>query len=573
MGKQTAKKIKRKGPVSEEIIVSDQCLVVEVSGALADIFGYEREELIGKSPFFLCTEESHELLQSKITNGDRRQYRATGIRKDGTMISLDISGRRSQYLDRPVTVVSIQEHSQESNYEEIISAAEDRYRAMADSATDAIFSINSCGDIIFANDAATRLFGYEAVELMGASLTMLIPEEHRSAHAKGIEHFLRTGVKRVIGRTVELEAVRRDGTRFPVELSVATWSNQNEVFFTGIVRDITDHRNALMAIEEGEKRFRDLVEAGSECICRIDPEGYFLYMSPCGLRSHHMSRLEEVIGKHMTELAEPPYHELLCQTLEKAKHGEVQHFEYESDTAEGVRWFESSLTPQKDASGRIISFIRVSRDVTDRRSAEESLVQSWKALQKTLQGTVEALSSTVGLRDPYTAEHQQRVSTLAGAIAQELGLDEDTISGIKVAGTLHDIGKINIPAEILSKPGRLSEFEFQIIQGHAQASYDILKNIDFPWPVATAVLQHHERLDGSGYPNGLSGAKIIIESKIIAVADVVEAMASRRPYRTGLGLDAALTEIKENRGRLFDSDIVDACIELFEKKYFDFRRS
>lgn len=199
-----------------------------------------------------------------------------------------------------------------------------------------------------------------------------------------------------------------------------------------------------------------------------------------------------------------------------------------------------------------------------RRDQERLVAQ----LRDGLEGTVQAVSAMVEMRDPYTAGHERRVAELATAIAGEMGLLEDQVRGIHLAGTIHDMGKIQIPAEILSKPGRLTEVEYSLIKQHPQTGYDILKNIEFPWPIAQMVLQHHERLDGSGYPLGLKGGEIMLEARILAVSDVVEAMASHRPYRPGLGLPAALGEIRKNRGKFYDEGVVDACIRLFEEKSY-----
>jgi len=197
---------------------------------------------------------------------------------------------------------------------------------------------------------------------------------------------------------------------------------------------------------------------------------------------------------------------------------------------------------------------------------EEGVKEKTKSLEKTLQGIVVALSKTVEMRDPYTSGHQFRVAQLACAIAQEIGLSEDQTDGIRVMGMLHDLGKIIIPAEILSKPSKLADYEFQYIKVHPQAGHDILKEIDFPWPITTAIVQHHERLNGSGYPMGLSGQQIILEAQILAVADVVEAMATHRPYRPALGIDVALDEISKNKGALYAPLIVDAVFRLFHDK-------
>jgi response regulator RpfG family c-di-GMP phosphodiesterase len=194
--------------------------------------------------------------------------------------------------------------------------------------------------------------------------------------------------------------------------------------------------------------------------------------------------------------------------------------------------------------------------------------EQFEKLQRTLRGIVAVLASAVEKRDAYTAGHQRRVTELSVAIARQMGLSSDQIEAIRMAGTIHDLGKISVPAEILSKPSRLNEAEFSIIKLHPQAGYDILKDIEFPWPIAQIVLQHHERMNGSGYPLGLSGQDILVEARILAVADVVESMASHRPYRSALGLDKALEEISANKDILYDPQVVDACLELFSKEGF-----
>ncbi|MBU4388277.1 MAG: HD-GYP domain-containing protein [Proteobacteria bacterium] len=175
------------------------------------------------------------------------------------------------------------------------------------------------------------------------------------------------------------------------------------------------------------------------------------------------------------------------------------------------------------------------------------------------------------MRDLYRDRHQKRVSQLACAMAREMSLPEEQIEGIRVAGIIHDIGKISVPMEILSKPGRITESEFDIVKNHAQAGYDILKSIKFPWPIAQIVLQHHERMDGSGYPQGLSGEDILLEARILGLADIVEAMASHRPYRPALGIDKALEEISINKGKLYDAEVVNACLRVFKDKGFRFK--
>lgn len=212
--------------------------------------------------------------------------------------------------------------------------------------------------------------------------------------------------------------------------------------------------------------------------------------------------------------------------------------------------------------------VSVSRDATERREQKAALERSLLRLQTALTTTVAAMTRTVEMKDPYTAGHQTRVAALAVAIATEMGLDARRVEGLRIAGLLHDLGKICVPTELLVKPTRLSAPEFRLIQGHSQAGYDILKDIDFPWPVANVVLQHHERLDGSGYPQGSKGDEILLEARILAVADTVEAMASHRPYRPALGIPAALEVLREQRGIGYDAAAVDACLALFQEDRF-----
>ncbi len=198
----------------------------------------------------------------------------------------------------------------------------------------------------------------------------------------------------------------------------------------------------------------------------------------------------------------------------------------------------------------------------------EKLKKTLNDLQKAMDGIIEAMGLTVEIRDPYTAGHQRRVAEIAHAIATEIGLSKHKTEGVRIAGLIHDIGKMAVPAEILSKPGKITEHEFGIIKSHSEVGYEILKKIDFPWPIAQIVYQHHERMDGSGYPQGLSGKDILFEARIMAVSDVVEAMASHRPYRPALGIDIALEEIEKNKDGIYDSEVVDACLRICKEEKF-----
>ena len=242
----------------------------------------------------------------------------------------------------------------------------------------------------------------------------------------------------------------------------------------------------------------------------------------------------------------------------------------ERKLSDGRIW-NITCDPVRDDSGEIVGVVEVSSDITERKRAEAALRDSLTELQKSLRGTVSTISKIVETRDPYTAGHQTRVAKLARSIAEKMGLSEDHVELIYVAALVHDIGKISVPQEILSKPnGKLTELEWNIIRTHPEVGCEILENVDFPWPVTDVVMQHHERLDGSGYPMGLGADDIMLEARILSVADVVEAMSSHRPYRPKLGVEKAIEEIEENKGKLYDTETVNVCVGLLKNKEFKF---
>jgi putative two-component system response regulator len=250
--------------------------------------------------------------------------------------------------------------------------------------------------------------------------------------------------------------------------------------------------------------------------------------------------------------------------------GFVNDFIYEDIIDFGVSDFIHKPIGLKEMIIRLKRVLRERRILKEHHQAEEQLRLTMENLRKAMGATIQTLALTVETRDPYTAGHQKRVATLARAIAMEMVLSKNQTDGIRMAGAIHDIGKISVPAEILSKPAKLSDIEMELIRTHSQAGYDILKDIDFPWPIARIILEHHERMDGSGYPYGKTGNDILIESRILAVADVVEAIASYRPYRPALGLDHALEIISKGKGTLYDTNVVESCLKLFHQKGFNF---
>lgn len=300
-----------------------------------------------------------------------------------------------------------------------------------------------------------------------------------------------------------------------------------------------------------------LVQHVADVIVVIDAQGSVVYANPSGLAMFGVSA-EQAIGSNAFEYVHPEDRDRVA-----ASHAELagspgtsatDTIRFLSTRTGEVRFLEmvrTNLLHVPAISGIVVN----GRDVTERNAQVTRLEASIEAITG-------AVANILELRDPYTASHQREVSQLAGTIARELGLADADIRGIEVAATLHDIGKVAVPFEILNRPSRLSQLEFEIIKAHAQMGSDIVANVPFPWPVAAMILQHHERRDGSGYPNGLSGSDILMGSRVLAVADVLSAMTAQRPYRPMMGIGPALAELEAHRGDLFDPDVVDACLRL-----------
>jgi PAS domain S-box-containing protein/putative nucleotidyltransferase with HDIG domain len=419
---------------------------------------------------------------------------------------------------------------------------------------DGIIMTDLEGNIIRWNPAAERMFGYYKEEAFRKTLSMLT-----TRITKGQLHD---------GRWAgEMDFTRKDGTRGVCETTVIPLRDEHGTITAvfGVSRDITERKQA----EEKVKRLATVVRDSSDAVTVQDFEGRITNWNHGAELMYGYSE-EEALKMNIGRLTPPTKDAEQKEFTRRLIAGEtVTSLETQRVTKDG-RILDVWLTVTKlmDDTGKPIGIASTERDITERKQAEQTLQRSYDKLRETLITTVNALASAAEMRDPYTAGHQRRVTTLVCAIAEEMGLTQEQFDGLRLAGLIHDIGKINIPAEILNKPGMISELEFNIIATHPQSGYNILKEIEFPWPIAQIVLQHHERLDGSGYPQGLKDGGIMLEARILAVADVVEAMASHRPYRPALGIEAALAEITNNKGILYDPEVVDSCQRLFIEKGF-----
>ncbi len=316
-------------------------------------------------------------------------------------------------------------------------------------------------------------------------------------------------------------------------------------------REVESHRKTEKALQTSEINFSSMIYANADGILILDENAIVRFMNPAA-ESIFGTKAEHFVGQTFEHLISP----------EEPTELDITIGDGSSMVAE-MRVMETEWQGQK-------AYLASLRDITARKGMQQQLQLSLDHIRKVMDGTIQAMALAVEMRDPYTSGHQHRVAELAQAIAKEINLPAGDVEGIYMAASIHDIGKISLPAEILSKPVQLTEIERKMIQAHSKIGYEILKGIDFSWPIAQTLLQHHERMDGSGYPHGLGGEEILIGARIVGVSDVVETMASHRPYRPSIGLDKALEEISNNRGNLYDEQVVNACLTLFNEKGFTF---
>ncbi len=340
-----------------------------------------------------------------------------------------------------------------------------------------------------------------------------------------------------------------------------------------LMREQAERKRIEIALRESNQRDKIF----SDAFIKSVPGLLYLYDRETLKLVRWNNKLEEVSGYSAEELAEKRVPDFFEEALHEdvlaavAAPNESSPAEVElpllTRNGETIPYYFNSMVIDIDGREYIAG---TGIDITDITRTRSELIKAKDDLKASLTGTISAVAKAVEARDPYTAGHQQRVAQLAQAIAQQMRLDSERIEGLRMGASIHDIGKLYVPAELLTKPTRLTEIEYQLIQSHAEVGYKILKDIEFPWPIAEIAHQHHERFDGSGYPQGIKGEKICLEARIAAVADVVEAIASHRPYRPGRGIDIALEEIRSGQGKLYDPDVVDACLEIFETGSFSF---
>lgn len=560
--------------------------VLRANEAAAVMLGYEcGGAMVGADLIDHFSPEDREpaaaLVAGRLAEGGAREHmEGTVVTRDGRRVRVAVAGLPAEHEGRPTRLILIQDITARMTAEKAQDAlriSEGRFRTIFEESPIGAIVFDAAGVSVGANKACARIFGVSsAADLKGPPLfeNLLLADQGRDR--------LRAG-KAVTGEMeIDLDAVRRKGGYsfrrsgvMSIRLSVSPLGPRPDGSPSGylaLVEDVTGRRKADEALRASEERFRGLVETTSDWVWEVDRRGAYTYVSP---------KVSNVLGYDSLDMAGKTPFDFM--PLAEARRGAAA-FGASVEKQEPFAFLENVMrhkdghpvvmetsgVPFFGPDGKLAGYRGVGRDITERKETARRLEQSLRKLERTMEAIIQAISTTMETRDPYTAGHQKRVTHLASLLAKEMGLPASQVAGIRVAGLLHDIGKISIPTEILSKPGQLTATEMAIIRFHPSVGYDILKNIEFQWPVADIVLQHHERLNGSGYPSGLSGDKILVEARILAVADVVEAMSSHRPYRPAVGKDKALEEIARNEGQLYDAAVVKACLVAFNEKGFAF---
>lgn len=419
--------------------------------------------------------------------------------------------------------------------------------------------------VLDVNPAALRFHRADSKEKLLAGLPKVFGEDSHTAFGEQLRR-IAAGERRF---DVEASVRALDGEKREVLLQWASGQecehSLNRVYVSVI--DITDRKRAESALRESGENLRAVVEQSLTGIYVISEES-FIYVNPRMCEIFGYSQ-DELVGLPVPDLVAPADRDLVLENIRRRIAGDIRSIQYEfrGQRKDGTLIDIGVHGTATSIRGRP-AIVGVLQDITERLTNEQRIKAHVHKLETSMLATVDSISRMLDLRDPYTSGHQRRVADIAAAIARDLGLDDHRVRGLEIAGRLHDIGKISIPAEILSKPTKLSSAELDIVKMHAAQGFEILKMVEFPWPVAQTVHQHHERMDGSGYPAGIRADTIVHEARILAVADVIEAMSSHRPYRASLGLDTALAEIERGSGKIYDADVSASALRLFRDKHY-----
>jgi PAS domain S-box-containing protein len=552
-----------------------------VSSPIMRMRGYTAEEAVAQTFEQVMTPESLQIISKvfeeemkleasgRADPGRSRILETDQYKKDGSIVCMEnhLSFLRDE-AQKAVGIISLtRDITERKRTEEVLKESEKKYRDLYDFLPIPVYEMDFEAKMTSANRAVFETFrGTEEDFKKDSNAWQLLSPEDIDKSMKNIERLLKG---EQVGGT-EYTLKRLDGSIFPaLVISSLIYDKGKPVGLRGAIVDITERKKAEEKLRENEERYRALFDRSLDLVYITDFEGRFIDANDAALNRLGYNR-EEIRSLNFATLLSEDQMSLALQSTQEILDTGYQRnaIELRLKAKNGQDVFVETVGSVIKREGIPYAVQGIARDITDRKRAEEELQRTLESLRKSFGATIQAMVSAVESRDPYTAGHQIRSANLARCIATEMGLPKEKIEGIRMAGSIHDIGKLSIPAEILSKPTKLTNIEFSLIKEHSQKGYEMLKDVESPWPLAQIVYQHHERMDGSGYPRNLKGDDILVEARIMAVADVVESMASHRPYRPAIGIKAALEEIEKNKGILYDDAVADACLRLFRERGF-----
>jgi PAS domain S-box-containing protein len=541
--------------------------------SICRILGYPSEEMLGMNfRAYMDAENAKKVFQAfnevYVTRIPTKGFEWEVIRKDGARMYIEVSiSLIVKPGEKPTRFRGIaRDITERKQAEKALRESEESFRSHLENAPDGVYMSDLKGNFLYGNRKCEEIIGYRKEELIDKNFLELNLLSENSLNKAA--QLLQANMEGKSTGPDEIELISNEGRLVPVEINTSVVQRMGQRIVLAFVRDITERKRVEAALRESESLSKSLIDYMHDAMIIMDWDGFILFANRAAAQIIDFERPEELTGHNMVEYLHPDSLQKAAEDLEAVKADKMGFLsEYQLSSVTGKHIWVESIGGKiifRNASANLVCI----RDITERKQAEEELQRTLESLRKAFGATIKAMSSAVEVRDPYTAGHQIRSADLARTIATEMGLPHEKIEGIRVAGSIHDIGKLSIPAEILSKPTKLTNLEFSLIKEHAQKGYEMLKDVESPWPLAEIVYQHHERMDGSGYPRNLKGDDILMEARILAVADVVESMASHRPYRPTLGIDAALEEIEKNRGIFYDNAVADTCLRLFREKGF-----
>ena len=559
------------------IIIIAQSRIVMVNNAYCGIRHLPAEEIVGRNPLDFIHPDDRELAADrlrKIQSGEQCSegniYRS--LRWDGSISWVDLRTRMIEWKGKPAFQTVVRDITDRKRAERMLTESEEKYRLLADHMRDQVWIMDLNLKWTYISPSAEKLWGYTLEDLIALPLDKFLTlSSFRTVmefFSSEISRRLAASSTYLLKRLLEFECRCKNGQTLWIESSFSFIRDENgrPVSILGEGRDITERKKMEDSLRKSEENFRRSFDDSPLGVRISTLAGETIYANSAILDMYGYDSIEELQNTPLKERYTLESYVEFQTRKEKRLRGEHGPSEYEISIVRknGEIGHLHVLRKEIFWNGQKQSQV-VYQDITLRRQAEKKLNETLENLRQSIKTTIQVLGTASEARDPYTAGHQKRVADLARAIATEMRLPHDKIEAIRMAAAIHDIGKISVPSEILCKPAMLTDLEFCLIKNHPQFSYDIIKDVESPWPLADIVYQHHERIDGSGYPQGLKDANILIEARILAVADVVEAMMSYRPYRPALGLEIALAEIECNAGILYDRRVAKACLKVFRE--------